>query len=347
MLHLDLKYINMSSHRFQRFARKDDYLFNFRCPLCGDSDKKKNKARGYLYKKRNDMFYKCHNCDHGTTFGNLLKIIDPLLHKQYVLERYTEGNAGHTGKQGNNNPEKALDFKFEAPDFSGRKKDKLIDSLMDRVDKLSEACGTTHTHIAVEYCKSRQIPQDVWSRLYHIDDISTISQLAPKYKDRIKTTEPRLAIPFFSEDGQLTGLTLRDYGNSSLRYIMVKIVEDAPTIFGLDVISKDKPVKIVEGPLDSLFLTNSIACAGTAFNKITPGDNDIIIIDNQPHNVEVCNILLKHIRNGTSVVIWPESLEPKDINEMVLAGVNVEEVISNNTFRNLEAELKYTTWRKC
>ena len=128
---------------------------------------------------------------------------------------------------------------------------------------------------------------------------------------------------------------------------MVKIVEDSPTIFGLDVISKDTPVKIVEGPLDSLFLTNSIACAGTAFGKITPGDNDIIIIDNQPHNVEVCNILLKHIRNGIKVVIWPESIEAKDINEMVIAGVNVEDVISNNTFQNLEAELKYTAWRKC
>ena len=86
MLHIDLKYIMMIAHRFDRFKRKDDYLFNFRCPICGDSSSKKNKARGYLYKKKNDMFYKCHNCGAGKTFGGLLKDTDPMLHKDYVLE---------------------------------------------------------------------------------------------------------------------------------------------------------------------------------------------------------------------------------------------------------------------
>jgi len=199
----------------------------------------------------------------------------------------------------------------------------------------------------VDYVKSRQIPEDKWKRLYHVDDISTISQLAPKYKDRITTKQPRLVIPFFDEKGRLTGLTLRDYGNSTLRYIMVKIVDEAPTIFGLDVISKEKPVKIVEGPLDSLFLDNSIACAGTSFNKIVPGENDIIIIDNQPKNKEVCDILHTHITKGHNVVIWPDNIEQKDINEMVLAGLDVEGIINYNTFSNLQAELKYTNWRKC
>ena len=255
MLHIDLKYINMISHRFERFKRKDDYLFNFRCPICGDSSTKKNKARGYIYKKKNDMFYKCHNCDAGKTFGGLLKDTDPLLHKQYLMERY---QAGVTGPRANKTP----DFNFTKPSFENKHDDKLIDSLMDRVDKLDP------NHMAVQYVKSRQIPEDKWKRLYHIDDISKISQLAPKYKDRIKTTEPRLVIPFFNESGRMTGLTLRDYGNSNLRYIMVKINEEFPTIFGLDVIHKEHPVKIVEGPLDSLFLDNCLAAAGSAFNKI-------------------------------------------------------------------------------
>ena len=259
MLHIDLKYINMISHRWERFKRKDDYLFNFRCPICGDSSTKKNKARGYIYKKKNDMFFKCHNRDAGKTFGGLLKETDPMLHKQYLMERY---QVGVTGPRAN----KETEFNFTKPNFEHIHDDKLIDSLMDRVDKLAEACGDTHTHLAVDYVKLRKIPEDKWKRLYHIDDISKISQLAPKYKDRIKTTEPRLVIPFFDESGRMTGLTLRDYGNSSLRYIMVKIVEDYPTVFGLDVIHKARPVKIVEGPLDSLFLDNCLAAAGSAFN---------------------------------------------------------------------------------
>lgn len=328
----------MISHRFDRFKRKDDYLFNFRCPICGDSSKKKNKARGYIYRKKNDMFYKCHNCDAGKTFGGLLKITDPLLHKQYILERYSEGVAA---PRANKEPE----FEFKTPEFGAP--DRLIDKLMDRVDTLDAS------HMAVEYCTQRQIPKEQWHRLYHIENIKDICQLNPKYKDRIKSDESRLAIPFFNEEGILTAVTLRSYGNSPLRYILVKINEDSPTVFGLDCISKSKPVKIVEGPLDSLFLDNCIACAGTSFNKIETlnlPEDSIIIVDNQPKNKEVCNIVDRYIKSGKRVVIWPDNILEKDINEMVLAGVqtvNMEDIISNNVFQNLEAELKFISWRKC
>jgi len=344
MLHVDLKYINMISHRLDRFKRKDDYLFNFRCPICGDSATKKNKARGYLYKKKNDMFYKCHNCGAGTTFGGLLKIVDSLLYPQYVMERYQEGVAG---PRANKDPE----FKFEPPDFASKTTNRLIDSLMDRVDKLAEQAELSDSHhIAVDYCKRRKIPRKKWDRLYHIDDISKIHQLAPKYKDRIKTQEPRLAIPFFNKDGVLTAISLRDYGFSPLKYILVKIVEEEPTVYGLDVINYNEPVKIVEGPLDSLFLDNSIACAGTSFNKIESLDlpeDRIIIVDNQPKNKEVCNVIHKLIHSGERVVIWPEHIMEKDINDMIVNGVNVEDIISNNVFHKLEAELRFTQWRKC
>ena len=336
MLHIDLKYIMMIAHRFDRFKRKDDYLFNFRCPICGDSSSKKNKARGYLYKKKNDMFYKCHNCGAGKTFGGLLKDTDPMLHKDYVLERY---KAGVTAPRANTTPD--FSGQFSKPEFGTN--ERLIDTLMDRVDKLDP------NHMAPTYCKERMIPQEKWDRLYHIEDISKIHQLAPKYKDRITTTEPRLAIPFFNEEGILTGLTLRHYGNNPLRYIMVKINEDAPTIFGLDCISKETPVKIVEGPLDSLFLDNCIAAAGSSFNKIKDLglDNPIIIVDNEPRNEAICKVLHKNIQEGHRVVIWPDNVTEKDINDMVMANLDVQEIINYNTFQNLDAELKFITWRKC
>ena len=324
----------MIAHRFERFKRKDDYLFNFRCPICGDSSTKKNKARGYIYKKKNDMFYKCHNCDAGKTFGGLLKDTDPLLHKQYVMERY---QAGVTGPRANKEPE----FNFTKPDLQ-TVKSSLLDSLMDRVDTLDP------THMAVEYCMSRKIPKEKWSRLYHIEDISQIHQLAPKYKDRIKTTEPRLAIPFLDSTGKMTGLTLRDYGNNPLRYRMVKINEESPTIFGLDVIHKEHPVKIVEGPLDSLFLDNCLACAGSAFGKIKDLgiEEPIVIVDNEPRNEQICKILHNNIKEGHKVVIWPDSMTQKEINDMVLATLDVEDVIINNEIKDLEGELKLRKERK-
>ena len=56
--YIDLKFINEISGRLGQFKKKGDYLFNFRCPHCGDSKKSKTKARAYLYQVKNDLFYK-------------------------------------------------------------------------------------------------------------------------------------------------------------------------------------------------------------------------------------------------------------------------------------------------
>ena len=73
----DTTYLLQLSPRLDRFKKVRDYLWNFRCPHCGDSQKHKNKARGYVYRKKTDLFYKCHNCGMGQSVGNLIKDIDP------------------------------------------------------------------------------------------------------------------------------------------------------------------------------------------------------------------------------------------------------------------------------
>ena len=75
-IYVDRKYLNLVSHRLKKFKRKNDDLYNFRCPLCGDSQKNQSKARGYVYRKKNDLFFKCHNCGSGTTMANLIKKLD-------------------------------------------------------------------------------------------------------------------------------------------------------------------------------------------------------------------------------------------------------------------------------
>ena len=93
-LYIDLKYTNQIAHRFEKFSRKNDYLFNVRCPICGDSKKNLSKMRGFIFRKENDMFYKCHNCGQGLSLGNLIKYIDPNLYKEYILERFKNGEGG-------------------------------------------------------------------------------------------------------------------------------------------------------------------------------------------------------------------------------------------------------------
>ena len=345
MLYVDVKYLNQISNRFELFKRKDNYLFNVRCPFCGDSQKKMTKMRGYFYKIDNGMVYKCHNCGHGASFGNVLKELDPTVYKEYCLEKFADsfrgpGDAPKWEPSGSNwTPNGHKLFDPEA------KPKRLIDNIMDRVDTLP------YDHECVKYVESRGIPKETWNRIYHIDNIKNIVQLNEKYSNSIITSEPRLALPFFNKFGKLTGVTLRGMRGESLRYIMVKVDEDAPTVFGMDNLDEQQPITVVEGPIDSLFLRNSIACAGTSFNKIdTLGyhkDLVTIVFDNQPKNKDVCKLISKYIDLGYQVCIWPESIIEKDINDMVDAGIDVQSIIDNSTFAGLSAKLKFTKWKKC
>ena len=92
-LFIDRKFMTLVSPKLEKFAQKNDYIWNFRCPFCGDSKKNKIKARGYVYRKKNDLFFMCHNCSTSTSFGKFLKSIDPLLYKEYQLTRAEWGLA--------------------------------------------------------------------------------------------------------------------------------------------------------------------------------------------------------------------------------------------------------------
>jgi hypothetical protein len=231
-----------------------------------------------------------------------------------------------------------MDFK---PVF---KKKTLIDQLMDKLSILPR------DHEAVEYALGRGLPKESLSRLYYVDNVQNVVGLNEKYKESIKTTEPRLAIPFMDASGRLTAVSLRGMRGEALRYILVKVNEDAPTVYGLDTVDKNKPVIVVEAPLDSLFIPNSIACAGTSFNKIDElgliKEQTTIVFDNQPRNKEVCNLLDKYINLGYNVVIWPNNVSGKDINEMENEGIDSYKLIQENTFSGLSAKAKYSLWRK-
>jgi hypothetical protein len=338
-LFVDLKYLRLISNQLPLFKQKNERLYNCRCIICGDSSKKQNKTRGYFFPQKNELFYKCHNCSASMHFGTFLKQYFNGQYNQYVFERYNEGLT-------HNKPHQKIEdkFKMEAPVFE-KTDEKLIDKIMDRVDKLPE------DHIAVQFCVKRKIPKDRYKQLYFIKNIKDIGQLNEKYKEQIKSQESRLVLPFFDAEGQMTGLTCRALGNESLRYVTVKVKEEQLLVFGLDKIDKSKKIYVTEGPIDSLFLPNAIAVAGTAFTKLDilglPKDNVVAILDNQPRNKDVCKILNKVIENNYQVVIWPQNLQEKDINDIVLAGKDPKSIIDKHTFKGLEATVKFVEWKRC
>jgi len=341
-LYIDIKYLHSISYRLENFKKKSQDLYNCRCPICGDSQRNKKKARGYFYRGKNDLYYKCHKCGASHHFGTFLKNFDPNLYGQYVIERYAQGSTAKA--TAHKDVSKVMDF---TPTFTKKPEPKLIDSIMDRLDTLPD------DHEVIQYVTDRKIPRDAFSRLYFIPNVKDVVQLNAKYKESIITTEPRLAIPFFDGSGKLLVVSLRGIRGESLRYINVKVDEDAPSIFGLDHVDPTKEVLVLEGPLDSLFLDNAIACAGTSFGKIDqvpiPKENITIIFDNQPKNRDVGKLMNKYIEMGYKMVVWPDSVPGKDINEMIENGLTSEEIhsiINDNTVKGLSAKARYAMWRK-
>ena len=320
---VDSKYIGLVSSRLQKFKRVKADLYNFRCPICGDSQKHKNKARGYFYQVKTNTNYKCHNCGASLSFNNFLKQIDSTLHKQYVMEKFKEGHAG-----GRNFVVEEPKFDFKKPVF--RKKLDL--------PRASEV------PIAREYLERRKLDP---SKFFFTNKFKEWTNTHKKTFDNITRDESRIVIPLYDVKNNLIGFQGRSLVPNSVKYITVMINEEAPKIYGLDKVKTEKPIYILEGPFDSTLVENSVAMCGSDLDIRTFGWCDYIwVFDNEPRNREIVERISKTINRGDQVVIWPSNIEEKDVNDMVLYGHNVMDVLQSNTYSGLKAKIKFNYWKK-
>ena len=329
MSYIDTKYLNIIGPQLLQFKKKGDFLWNFRCPYCGDSQKSRTKARGFVYRKKNDLFYKCHNCGIGTTLGKLIEYVDSKIHKDYIMERYRCGVKP-------NNPEP--EFKFDVPIF--RKKG-VLKSLKSIADLSTD-------HPARKIVEERLIPSEFISDLYLCESFYKFSNtLVPNKFPSLDGDHPRLLIPFRNEKGEVFAYQGRSFGKEQPKYITIRLDDDTTKIFGLDRIDDSRQVYAVEGPLDSLFLDNCIAVGGADLAKL---ENDtVIIFDNEPRNREICKQMDSCIGFGKRIVIWPDSMKHKDINDMIMAGYvkeQIQEIIDDNIFSGASAKLRFSEWKK-
>jgi transcription elongation factor Elf1 len=331
---IDRAFLLRISPKLQRFTQKKEDLYNFRCPLCGDSQKNKTKSRGYVYRKKNDYFYMCHNCGASTSFYNFLDKVDPTLIKEYALERYKNGD---NNKSDHKTPE-FEEFKTEKPTF---KKSLELPS----IDSLPEA------HFAKVYVQQRRIPKAFLPQLYYAEDFAAFIQSLGIEKELSKE-DKRLVIPFYDQEKNLVAVQGRALGESKLRYITIKLHEDNHKFFGLDRIDEDKMIYVVEGPIDSMFLDNAVATADSNLESITSiydKSKVTLIFDNEPRNKEIVKKIDEAIEKHYNVVIWPEMIESKDINDMVKEGFSpdeIQDIISKYTFVNLRAKAELVNWKK-
>ena len=318
---VDSKFIGLVSSRLQKFKKIKTDLYNFRCPICGDSQKNKSKTRGYLYSVKADVNFRCHNCGASMTLSNFLKTIDPVIHKQYVFERFKDG---HTGRGTVVEDPK---FNFETPIFK-----KTID--LPRASEIP---------IAKKYLEKRKLDA---TKFYFAEKFQQWVNSHKQTFDTIHRDESRIIIPLYYKK-DLVGVQGRSLGPNSVKYITTIFYDEAPKIYGLDDIRTRDSVYITEGPFDSTFLRNSIAMCGADGDVGKWGvSNPVWVYDNEPRSKEITTRISNTIDRGEAVVIWPSNVKEKDINDMVLAGHDVQSIVESNIYKGLEANLKFNIWKR-
>ena len=273
------------------------------------------------------MVYKCHNCGVGRTLPNFLKDQAPDLYDEYIMERYKSGTTG----KGSYVPKP----KFEKPKF--KKKGELV------------SCSELNKgHHAVGYLLGRQIPEEHFSDLFYTDNFfAWVNTQKPTFKD-VKKDQPRIIIPFIDTQGEWFGFQGRSLNaNDTLRYITIMLDESKTKIFGLDRVDFDKTIYITEGPIDSFYIDNAIAMAGADVDwEILRNKEVVFVYDNEQRNKEIINRMTKAIDKGFEIVIWPDNLQEKDLNDMFIAGHDVQSLVEFNTYSGLEATIKLSEWKK-
>lgn len=335
---IDYKFALLLSNRLDRFQIKNTHplRINCRCIICGDSQKSKSKARGWILEKdHSTTIYYCHNCATSLSFRNFLKQIDPVLYNDYLIENGL--------KKLNNKKEEKREYNFKTPVF--RKKG----SVLNKIKKIS---ALDHNHPAKQYIVDRQIPSKQHYKIYYAEHfVGFTNDLIPDKITNMKE-HGRILLPFIDEKGILFGYQGRALDNSSLRYITIMLDDSREKIFGLDEVDLNKTYYVVEGPIDSLFLDNSIAMAGSSLKKSsTLNRNAVFVFDLEPRNKQIIDRMVKVIQDNFQIVILPHALMKygKDINEFILNGLNTVELhrlLKENTFRGLEAEMKLNFWKK-
>ena len=342
-IYIDRKFLHLVSPKLERFAQKKPDLYNFRCPICGDSQKNKSKARGFVYKKSNDYFFRCHNCGASHTFYNFLKFVDPSLLKEYTYERFTNGETGN-----HNYPKPTFEEFKSQPAFNEKATQKKIE--LDTIESLPES------HYAKAYVKARKIPEKYFTELYFAPDFKMLVQSLGIEKENLKSEDPRLIIPFYDENNELFAIQGRALSESKIRYITITLVENEllqghMKFYGLNKLNRNKKVYVVEGPIDSMFLPNAIATADADLTRAAKLEltDFVLVYDNEPRNKDIVKQIGKAIASGYNVTLLPENIKQKDINDMILAGISPGEIldlIDKFTFSNLRANLEFSKWKK-
>ena len=337
MLWIEHKYISLLSGRLERFQRVNSYVYRFRCPICGDSQKDRRKTRGHLLEKSGKIRFYCHNCSASMQFKYFMKEIDPTLYLEYVKEQIKES--------GNQKDVETFAEKMKPPVF-------VKTTALSKLKKVSQL---DPDHPVKKYIDSRQIPSNLHYKLFYAPKFGAwVNSMIP---DKIKVgekDEPRLIIPFLDKEKNLFGFQGRSFRKDGVRYITIMLDETKPKVFGLDTIDESKDIYLLEGPIDSMFLPNAMAAAGGDLSAQIEQtgllkEKIVVVFDNEPRHSDTIKRMQKAIDAGYRVVIWPSDIQYKDVNDMILSGMKseyIKDILDECNYSGPTAKLHVALWRK-
>ena len=193
------------------------------------------------------------------------------------------------------------------------------------------------------------IPKEHWDKFYFCAKFyDWTNSIIPNKFPSLKDDHPRVVIPFFDREGNFFAFQGRAFGKEQPKYITIKFDDTKQKIYGLDKLDLNKPIKITEGPIDSLFLDNAIALAGADADIKINHEQCTMIFDNEPRNKEIVSRMIKAVDKKFNLVVWPKTLKNKDINDMIMTGktsAEIETIISNNTYCGLTALQHINNWK--
>lgn len=337
---LESKYINILGPSLNLFKPLKSNLWNFRCPICGDSEKDRTKCRGYIFfdQENNRYKFKCHNCGENMKFTWFLKTHNPELYKEYKLE-YVKEMGFNRKKRSKPSPTR----KKRTGQSTGQSDRAKVPKLLQNFECVADL---PTGHMVRKYVANRKIPKATWSRLYWADEMKDVADKLTGYEETYFDPHPRLLLPFISKDGVLSHIQGRGIGDKvkkSARYYTLECEIGYPKIFGLDQLNDSKTKYVVEGPIDSLFLDNCAGMGGSdmPWNIFSP-DSTVFVFDNEPRSPIITKKMLEAVKRGFGVCVWGTNISEKDINDIVKSGRSktwLQDYITNHTFRGMKAKM--------
>lgn len=337
---LRIKYLRMLNLR--NFDEKRGHVI-FSCPICGDSERNKRSARGYVLgiDDSEKCVYYCHNCNVSISYKNLLKSVS-----ERVFQLYKDEFKKSLLTQFKNRKKT-----FKINSISKAPNKPLVDDRRVFKHKLIYNVGQLDkTHTAALYLTKRNIPEMNHKRLFYIDtnpyvifrDIFGSDKYDDKYD--LKINRESIVIPHYNDKNEPIGMTVRNLSaDSPIRYIKLMTSESEQYFYNQEGLDWQQKTYILEGQMDVLSFSNNcqiIAMCSTN-NKLSTIPKNVIkknivyCFDNEYDNKNIQCSINSIAEAGHGVFIWPSEFRCKDFNDLKMTGksdIEMKKIINNNTY---------------